>query len=318
MSSKTKKTISKKLKKLVWDTAIGTEIGQYECLCCNTTKISQLEFHAGHIQPESKSGETTVDNLVPICPGCNSSMNNKHMAEFMRANGFTPGDKLITHTNKSITPGDVNVFSLLVQESQINNQIKQLSSELNTLRGQQDSIKLAIDKSMNACKESLPENTSKSDDPRELTESSSSSDEETDKIPETPGFNLLPKLKLKQLKTLCECHPKDTTKPLSLDNHIDPGGGKKETLINRLIENNITDVKVALFIDSYKEYNYLITCTGNTPGDNIHIFGEKNIKKTSQQKIKSSKAKADLAELKCDICKKKTMNIIKLNPFFKE
>ena len=44
--------------------------------CPNT--ITPFDFHAGHNIPESKGGETSLDNLVTLCARCNLSMGNKY------------------------------------------------------------------------------------------------------------------------------------------------------------------------------------------------------------------------------------------------
>jgi len=77
-----KKQIPKALKKLVWDTWVGPNIGCRKCLCCNHEEIRQIEFHCGHIKSESTGGETTVENLRPICAQCNLSMGSMDMFEF--------------------------------------------------------------------------------------------------------------------------------------------------------------------------------------------------------------------------------------------
>jgi hypothetical protein len=81
---KKKKAISSTLKRLVWNTHIGEEIGKSKCLCCNTTDITQLSFHCGHVIAEAMEGETNVSNLRPICQNCNSSMGTKNMNDFMK------------------------------------------------------------------------------------------------------------------------------------------------------------------------------------------------------------------------------------------
>ncbi len=78
-----KKYISSTLKRLVWNTWIGEEIGKAKCTCCKTTDIVQLSFHAGHIISEFNGGETIASNLKPICQNCNSSMGTKNMNDFM-------------------------------------------------------------------------------------------------------------------------------------------------------------------------------------------------------------------------------------------
>ena len=78
-----KKTIPSTVKKLVWNTNIGEEIGKTKCLCCRSTDITQLSFNCGHIIAEVNGGNTIVSNLKPICQNCNSSMGTKNMNEFM-------------------------------------------------------------------------------------------------------------------------------------------------------------------------------------------------------------------------------------------
>jgi len=82
---KKKKGISSTMKKLVWNTNIGEEIGKAKCTCCNSTTITQLSFHCGHIIAEANGGETIVSNLKPICQNCNSSMGIKNMNDFMNS-----------------------------------------------------------------------------------------------------------------------------------------------------------------------------------------------------------------------------------------
>lgn len=78
-----KKTISSTMKKLVWNTNIGEDIGKTKCLCCKSTDITQMSFNCGHVISEHNGGETIVSNLKPICQNCNSSMGTKNMNEFM-------------------------------------------------------------------------------------------------------------------------------------------------------------------------------------------------------------------------------------------
>jgi hypothetical protein len=79
-----KKNIPKAMKRVVWDTYIGAEVGLTKCLCCQHADIRQIEFHCGHVVAEANGGTTTVDNLRPICAQCNLSMGKKDMNEFMK------------------------------------------------------------------------------------------------------------------------------------------------------------------------------------------------------------------------------------------
>jgi 5-methylcytosine-specific restriction endonuclease McrA len=80
-----KKKVSATLKRLVWNTSIGEEIGKTKCLCCKSTDITQMSFHCGHVIAEVNGGELIVSNLKPICQNCNSSMGTKNMNEFMES-----------------------------------------------------------------------------------------------------------------------------------------------------------------------------------------------------------------------------------------
>jgi len=82
---KKKKSISATVKRLVWNTNIGEDIGKAKCLCCNSTDITQMSFNCGHIIAEANGGETIVSNLKPICQNCNSSMGTKNMHDFMKS-----------------------------------------------------------------------------------------------------------------------------------------------------------------------------------------------------------------------------------------
>lgn len=81
---KKKKTIPSAIKKLVWNTHIGEDIGKAKCLCCKNTDITQMSFNCGHIIAEANGGEIIVSNLKPICQNCNSSMGTKNMDDFIK------------------------------------------------------------------------------------------------------------------------------------------------------------------------------------------------------------------------------------------
>ena len=82
ISKKTK--IPSAVKKLVWNTNLGEDLGKSKCYCCKSTDITQTSFHCGHVIAESKGGRSIVSNLKPICQNCNSSMGVNDMNEFMK------------------------------------------------------------------------------------------------------------------------------------------------------------------------------------------------------------------------------------------
>lgn len=82
-----KQTIPKAVKIKVWNTFCGEKIYD-KCFCCNHENISINNFQVGHIQAESKNGETKIYNLRPICQLCNTSMKTANMVDFMNKYGF--------------------------------------------------------------------------------------------------------------------------------------------------------------------------------------------------------------------------------------
>ena len=79
-----RKTIPLTLKRIVWNKYIGEEIGKTQCLCCNLTDISQMNFSCGHIVSVYNGGDINPENLKPICASCNSSMGTQNMDEFIQ------------------------------------------------------------------------------------------------------------------------------------------------------------------------------------------------------------------------------------------
>jgi 5-methylcytosine-specific restriction endonuclease McrA len=79
---KRKKYIPKALRIAVWKNNIGLEVGTTLCSICNTNSINQMDFHCGHIIPESDGGQTCLSNLRPVCAKCNLSMGTRNLQEF--------------------------------------------------------------------------------------------------------------------------------------------------------------------------------------------------------------------------------------------
>ena len=90
---KRKKRISAALREAVWNTWIGPSVGSHPCLCCRRNEIRQLSFHCGHVLAETNGGQTTIDNLRPICAKCNLSMGKQDMREFQKQT-FPNADKV--------------------------------------------------------------------------------------------------------------------------------------------------------------------------------------------------------------------------------
>ena len=86
MASKT--NIPSTVRNCVWNIYIGADQKQGVCFCCNTEQISFANFECGHVQAKTKNGDTTIQNLRPICGLCNKSMGTQNMEEFMAKYGF--------------------------------------------------------------------------------------------------------------------------------------------------------------------------------------------------------------------------------------
>ena len=78
-----KKKIPPQIKIQVWEKWKGN-IHKATCHCCRLKEITATSFHCGHIISEHDGGETTVENLRPICQSCNSSMGKINMKEYMK------------------------------------------------------------------------------------------------------------------------------------------------------------------------------------------------------------------------------------------
>jgi hypothetical protein len=79
-----KATISKALRMRIWYERHGKKIGAVCCPICNDQIITQMDFSAGHIEPETPTN-TVFENLIPICAKCNSSCGRKDLRLFTRS-----------------------------------------------------------------------------------------------------------------------------------------------------------------------------------------------------------------------------------------
>lgn len=77
---KKKKRISQGLRIAVWLEYNGKD-NNAKCYCCNQNLFA-LDFHCGHIVPESKGGLTELGNLRPIHSTCNTSMGATNMKDY--------------------------------------------------------------------------------------------------------------------------------------------------------------------------------------------------------------------------------------------
>ncbi len=77
--------IPKKLRIDVWNKWVGHDKALSVCLLCNISSIHiAKQWHCGHIVSIYNHGDTTFDNLRPICSGCNLSMGTKNMIDYCK------------------------------------------------------------------------------------------------------------------------------------------------------------------------------------------------------------------------------------------
>ena len=77
-----KAKIGSGLKEAVWDRCVGSDCAKIKCPVCQIRDIRMTDFAAGHVQAERLGGETSIDNLVPICGKCNSCMATENLNDY--------------------------------------------------------------------------------------------------------------------------------------------------------------------------------------------------------------------------------------------
>ncbi len=80
-----KRAIPKPVKEQVWRKYFGNSTdGICQGICKPRNKISAFHFECGHIYPESRGGETAIENLIPLCSYCNKSLGSNDFREWKR------------------------------------------------------------------------------------------------------------------------------------------------------------------------------------------------------------------------------------------
>jgi hypothetical protein len=77
-----KENIPIELRSKVWDIH---SLGQstMECfVCCKVIHAASSDYHCSHIVAASKGGKMRIDNLVPTCKRCNTSMGTKNLYDY--------------------------------------------------------------------------------------------------------------------------------------------------------------------------------------------------------------------------------------------
>jgi hypothetical protein len=79
-----KRKIGAGLKEALWHKVCGDECVKIKCPVCQIRDLREKDFVAGHIDAERDGGETSIDNLIPICNKCNSCMATRNMMDYCR------------------------------------------------------------------------------------------------------------------------------------------------------------------------------------------------------------------------------------------
>ena len=78
-----RETIPKTVRNALWiNYFVDRRIGK--CLCCLREQITIGNFNCGHIIAHANGGLTTLDNLIPICTLCNTSMGTYNLNDFIK------------------------------------------------------------------------------------------------------------------------------------------------------------------------------------------------------------------------------------------
>ena len=78
-----RKKISQKERKLVWEKDFKDK-EKGICKVCNKVEININTFQCGHIVSHKNGGETSFENLKPICVLCNNKMGSMNLYEYMK------------------------------------------------------------------------------------------------------------------------------------------------------------------------------------------------------------------------------------------
>ena len=122
----TKKSISKRLKTMIWNYRIGLCIGSVLCPSCGDQEITQSDFDCGHIIAESNRGSLNVNNLMPICRQCNLSMSSMDMNIFM-IRQFNRNLSTIIKQQKSNKKHISNIINTLRSKEILKKKIKEIN-----------------------------------------------------------------------------------------------------------------------------------------------------------------------------------------------
>ena len=78
-----KEPICKTVRNVLWYIHYG-DIRLAKCKCCLVEDISISCYHVGHVIAEANGGKTSMENLLPMCMLCNTSIGKQNVADFIK------------------------------------------------------------------------------------------------------------------------------------------------------------------------------------------------------------------------------------------
>ena len=78
-----KESIPKTIRNCLWINYFDDKLTG-KCKCCLREEISLDCYHVGHIIAEANGGKTQLDNLIPLCMLCNTSIQKQNVHDFIK------------------------------------------------------------------------------------------------------------------------------------------------------------------------------------------------------------------------------------------
>ena len=78
-----KEPICKTVRNVLWYIHYG-DVRTAKCKCCLVEDISLSCYHVGHVIAEANGGKTSMENLLPMCMLCNTSIGKQNVNDFIK------------------------------------------------------------------------------------------------------------------------------------------------------------------------------------------------------------------------------------------
>jgi hypothetical protein len=78
-----KEPICKTVRNVLWYIHYN-DVRTAKCKCCLVEDISISCYHVGHVIAEANGGKTSMENLLPMCMLCNTSIGKQNVFDFIK------------------------------------------------------------------------------------------------------------------------------------------------------------------------------------------------------------------------------------------